>query len=138
MIQIPYTKLPSVSQKEVYTPLAKVRLGYKKTHQITPFPIVALIDSGSDVYFCSDLIGMWLGIKFDKVKTKAEFTAANRSTFITKPAVVTLYAYNKQYEYEFYFSATLPRHTPIILGQLGFFDHFKVLFDFSNRVIELE
>ncbi|OGY26211.1 MAG: hypothetical protein A2Z24_01445 [Candidatus Woykebacteria bacterium RBG_16_44_10] len=137
MIRIPYTKLPSVSQKEVYLPLVKVRLGYKKTHKITPTLIVALVDSGADVCFCSEQIGAWLGIQFTKIKKETTFTAANSTPFTTKPEVLRLYAYGEDYDCKFYFTDVLPRHTPIILGQLGFFDHFKILFDFKNKVIEL-
>ena len=32
---------------------------------------------------------------------------------------------------------TLPRETPIILGQRGFFDHFKITFDLQNKEIEI-
>ena len=31
----------------------------------------------------------------------------------------------------------LPFETPIILGQLGFFDHHKVTFDLENKEIEI-
>lgn len=137
MAIIPYTVLPSKSQGRVYSPLAKVVLNYKKTHKITPRPIPALIDSGADVCFCNDMIGAWLGVKLDKIKNEKEFTAANRSTFKTKPEIITLHAYGKSYDCKFYFTDVLPRHTPIILGQIGFFDHFKIIFDFQNTQIEL-
>ena len=31
----------------------------------------------------------------------------------------------------------LPHETPIILGQVGFFDHFKITFDVKNKEIEV-
>lgn len=137
MFQFPYTKLPSTSRKEVYLPLAKVRLGYKRTHKILPISVVALIDSGADVCFCTKDIGTWLGIQLNKMKSE-EFTAANRSKFIAKAVAVTFYSYRKEYECKFYFTEVLPKHTPIILGQIGFFDHFKIFFDYKNKVIGLE
>ena len=54
-----------------------------------------------------------------------------------KPEIITLHAYNKSYECKFFFTDTLPRHTPIILGQLGFFDHFRITFDYRENQIEL-
>jgi len=66
----------------VYKPWVSVSLRYGKTHKVTPAAIVALIDSGADVCFCSKDIGIWL-------------------------------------------------------GQLGFFDHFEVNFDFKKKTIEI-
>lgn len=138
MHQIPYTKLPNTSNTDFYLPLAKVRLGYKKTHKITPVPIAALIDSGADVCFCMDYIGLWLGVNLQKIKQNAVFTAANSTKFITKPEILTIYAYGKQYDCEFYFTDVLPKHTPIILGQVGFFNHFKIAFDYQNKLMNIE
>lgn len=133
---IPYTLLPSKNKGSIRLPLAKVILNYKKTHKITTIPISALIDSGADVCFCNETIGVWLGIRFNKIK-EGIFTTANRTTFKAKPEIITLNAYNKSYEYKFFFTDTLPQHTPIILGQLGFFDHFKIAFDYRENQIEL-
>lgn len=119
----------------VYKPWIPIILGYKKTHRITK-PVTALIDSGADVCFCSKDIGIWLGVQFKK-KKPVQFTAANNTTFDTYPDKITLYACGIQYECEFYFSDSLPRETPIILGQLGFFDHFKITFDVKNQEIEI-
>jgi hypothetical protein len=138
MFHFPYTKLPSVAKKEVYAPLAKVRLSFHKTHKITPVPVASLIDSGADVCFCADYIGIWLGIQLSRIKTVGEFTAANGSKFIAKPANICIQAYNKNYDYLMFFTSVLPKHTPIILGQIGFFDHFRLLFDFKNRDIGIE
>lgn len=137
MIKIPYTLLPSKTQKSVRLPLARVILNYKKTHKVTPVPITALIDSGADVCFCSDMIGTWLGIQFNKIKEE-EFTAANRSTFKAKSEIVILSAYGKSYPCKFYFTDSLPAHTSIILGQVGFFDHFKISFDYKQSEITVE
>ena len=131
---IPYTLLPSIYKGSVRLPLAKVILNYKKTHKITPVPISALIDSGADVCFCNETIGAWLGIKFNKNK-EGIFTTANKTTFKAKPEIITVHAYNKVYESKFFFTDTLPQHTPIILGQIGFFDHFKISFDYQGNEI---
>lgn len=131
---IPYTLLPSIYKGSVRLPLAKVILNYRKTHKITPIPVSALIDSGADVCFCNETIGVWLGIQFKKIKEKI-FTAANKSTFQAKPEIVNINTCNKSYECKFYFTDKLPQHTPIILGQIGFFDHFKITFNYQESQI---
>lgn len=133
---IPYTLLPSNNKVSISLPLAKVLLNYKKTHKIT-VPISALIDSGADVCFCNEAIGIWLGINFNKIKAET-FTTANRTTFKAKPEIIHLHAYHKAYECKFYFTDSLPQHTPIILGQIGFFDHFKIAFDYQGNKITID
>lgn len=120
----------------VYKPWIFVRLGYKKTHKVTSALIPALVDSGADVCFCSKDIGMWLGVQF-KGKNPVIFTTANRTSLTTFKEVVSLYFENKQHEFPFYFSDELPRETPIILGQLGFFDKFIIKFDRQNKEMEI-
>ncbi|EKE06047.1 MAG: hypothetical protein ACD_19C00103G0001 [uncultured bacterium] len=136
MLNFPYTILPSKKGK-VYKPYINVVLNYKKTHKVT-LPTKALIDSGADVCFCHEMIGTWLGIKFNKTKNIVKFTAANGQIFDTKLEEVCIYVGNKTYNCKFYFSDVLPSTTPIILGQIGFFDNFKVIFDLPNKVINLE
>jgi len=75
-------------------------------------------------------------ILFSK-KSSTTFTAANRSSFKAVKETITLYTGERNYECPFYFSDTLPHETPIILGQLGFFDHFKITFDLKNKEIEI-
>jgi hypothetical protein len=137
MTKVPYTILPSKDKGKIYKPLVKVILNYKKTHKVT-LPVIALIDSGADCCFCADYIGTWLGIQFDKIKSSVNFTAVNGQTFVTKSEVLTLMTCEKKYECRFHFSDILPRETPIILGQLGFFDHFKIKFDAENATIEID
>ncbi len=132
MAKYPYKVLPFPGG-QVYKPLVPVILGFKKTHKITT-PIYALIDSGADVCFCSIDIGLWLGIDFNNKKS-IYFTAADNKQFETKKEVITLHIEKKIYECPFYFSKELPPTSPVILGQIGFFDHFKVSFDLKNREI---
>lgn len=137
MIEFPYVALPSKQLGKVLKPFIKVQLNYKKTHKIT-LPVVALIDSGADVCFCSDFIGTWLGINFNKIKEKAEFTAANGGKFEAKPVTVNLVVGDKNYPVKFYFTDVLPNYSPIILGQIGFFDSFRVVFDSKKGIIQLD
>lgn len=120
----------------VYKPWITVSIGYKKSHKITPAPITALIDSGADVCFCSKDIGNFLGVN-EKDKQKINFTTANSTSLPTFKEILTLYFGGRNYDCPFYISDKLPFETPIILGQLGFFDHHKVTFDLENREIEI-
>ena len=135
MAKYPYSILPIPSGGQVFKPLISVRLIYKKTHKLTA-PVYGLIDSGADVCFCSQDIGLWLGINF-KNKKPISFTAANNKAFLTFKEVISLQVCRLTYDCPFYFSAELPPKFPIILGQIGFFDHFKVNFDLRKKEIEI-
>lgn len=135
MAKFPYAVLPTPLGGQVYKPLIPARLIYKKTHKLTA-AVYALIDSGADVCFCSQDIGFWLGINC-KNKKPIPFTAANNKEFMTFKEVITLQVCGSSYDCPFYFSSEIPPKFPIILGQTGFFDHFKVDFDLKNREIEI-
>lgn len=134
MSKYPYVALPS-SIGTIYKPWVGVNLCYKKTQKTTP-KVMALIDSGADVCFCSSNIGLWLGINLKK-KDKFTFTTANRTSFVAVKETITIYACNKIFNCLFYFAENLPRETPIILGQIGFFDHFKIAFHLKNKSMEI-
>ncbi len=125
-----------IPAKKVYKPWIPVSIGYRKTHKVTPAQITALIDSGADVCFCSKSIVDYLGVDV-KNKEKKVFTTANNTSLPTFLEILTLHVGGKNYECSFYISEKLPPETPIILGQLGFFDHHKVTFDLENKEIEI-
>jgi len=70
-----------------------------------------------------------------KGKETREFTTANQGKFIAYKEILTLMACGKVYDCPFYISSELPRITPIILGQEGFFNNFKITFDLKERQI---
>ncbi|MBI2443107.1 MAG: retroviral-like aspartic protease [Candidatus Levybacteria bacterium] len=125
-----------IPQSKVYKPWIPVAIGYKKTHRITPAPITALIDSGSDVCFCSKSIAVFLQVS-RKNKERKVFTTANRSKLHTFLEALTLHVGGRHYDCSFYISDELPHETPVILGQLGFFDHHRITFDLENKEIEI-
>ncbi len=135
MSKHPYILLPP-EDSPVYKPLIYIRLGYKKTHKIIPGLLSALIDSGADSCFCKKYIGEWLGIKFKKSKSFT-YIAVNKTTFSALKETITLYFNDQSYECPFYFADDLPDEFPIILGQKGFFDHFKITFDLKNKEMEV-
>lgn len=133
MAKFPYLLLPTLDGKGVYKPLVQIRLSYPKTHKVTD-SVWGLIDSGADVCFCQKDIGIWLGINF-KHKKSVSFSAANKETFITVKETIILYVCGKRYNSIFYFAEKLAY--PIIFGQIGFFDRFRISFDLKNKEIEI-
>lgn len=125
-----------IPQDKVYKSWIPVQIEYKRTHKITSAPITALIDSGADVCFCSKDIADFLGVN-PKNKEKVTFTTANRTSLPTFLEILTLHIGGRNYECSFYVSDKLPFETPIILGQLGFFDHHEITFDLENKEIQL-
>ena len=99
---------------------------------------MALIDSGADVCFCSKKIGEYLNISFKKIKRVEKFLAANNKFFLTQPEAVNLKVAGKELRCEFHFTDVLPELTPIILGQVGFFDKFRIIFDVKKGYIEVK
>ena len=134
MAKYPYLLLPTSDGNGVYKPLVQVRLSYPKTHKVTD-SIWALIDSGADVCFCQKDIGIWLGINF-KNKKDVSFKAANKQEFTAVNEILNIHVSGKRYNCTFYFASELAY--PIILGQNGFFNHFKVSFDLRNKEIEMK
>ncbi len=123
-------------QPGVFKPWIAVILNNRKTHKTT-FAVTALVDSGADICLCEKYIGDFLGISFKGVKPK-EFFAADGKTFYGFPALIDLFACSKVIKNcTFYFVEGLPKGAPIILGQSGFFENFKVTFDLKNKEIEI-
>lgn len=135
MSKYPYSLFPP-KDKPVLKPYIYIRLGCKKTHKIIPNPVLALIDSGADMCLCKKYIGDWLGLNFNKLK-RGEITAVNKTRFVVLIHPLTVFFQNKIYEASFSLSDEIPDQTPIILGQKGFFDHFKITFDLPNKEIEI-
>lgn len=132
MANYPYFELPSTNGT-ILKPLIGIHLSNPKTHKVTS-GIYALVDSGADVCFCNTDIGTWLGITYKKQKSQI-FTAANNTQFTAIKEILNIFVGNKEFLAPIYFTSNLPKQTPIILGQIGFFDHFKVTFDLQNKSI---
>lgn len=134
MPKFPYVVIPG-KDRDVYKPWISVNLDNPKSHRITP-PIWALIDSGADNCLANITIGEWLKINFKSLPQKI-FTAANGQRFKGYETEIVLFFAGKNYRCPFYFSSVIPIKAPIILGQTGFFDHHKVIFDLPNKELEV-
>jgi len=136
-VEYPYFELPAGPEELIFKPIIPIRLSYRKTHKVTNFTLGALLDTGADVCFCDDNIGAWLGVN-PKGKKKHQFTAANNQIFETYRETITLHVGDMHYQCPFFFSNTLPKNSPLILGTKGFFDHFTVNFDLPKKLITID
>jgi hypothetical protein len=66
-----------------------------------------------------------------------KYPTANNSPLNTFLEILTLQVGGRSYECSFYISKDLPPETPIIFGQLGFFDKHKITFDVENKEIQI-
>ena len=136
MVKFPFLALPGKKGKVIYKPSIPVSLVFRKTHVVTS-RIYALIDTGADVCFCNKNIGVFLRVNFVN-KPVEYFKAANDQKFPAQKEQIRVYLGNTQVDCPFYFTDALPRTTPIILGEKGFLNRFKVTFDYPNKAIQLE
>lgn len=122
--------------KTIYRPYLAIWLHNPQNQKQTP-RIRGLIDSGSDICLASRDIALWLGIQFNGDEDIAAIATANGSIShaVKKPVIIT--TEEGQHECPFFFVDGITPDEPPLLGQVGFFDHFKVCFDLKNTVFEI-
>src|SRR6185295_15376427 len=96
-----------------------------------------IIDSGADICMASQDIAMWLGIEFAGNEEVVIFSTANETISQAIKKVVTLTTQEGEYECPFFFVDGITPDKKPLLGQQGFFDHFKVCFDLKHQAFEI-
>ncbi len=134
MAKHPYIPLPG--NKAIYRPYLRIWLCNPHNQKQTP-RIRGLIDSGSDICLASKDIALWLGIRFDGNEDTVSIATANGSISSAIKKMITLMTEEGQHESPFFFVDSITPDEPPLLGQLGFFDHFKVCFDLRNKTFEI-
>ena len=134
MAKYPYIQLPE--SEAIYRPYVQIWLSNRDNKNQTP-RIRGLIDSGADVCLASKDIALWLGIQFDQKEETIPIGTANGTSSDAVKKTIILMTEAGQYECPFFFIDDLPPDEPPLLGQLGFFDHFKVCFDWENKTFEI-
>lgn len=134
MAKHPYILLPG--SKVTYRPYVQMGLSNPHNQKQTP-RIRGLIDSGADVCLASKDIALWLGIQFDEKEETTLIGTANGTTTDAVKKTIILTTEAGQYECPFFFIEGIPPDEPPLLGQRGFFDHFKVCFDWENKTFEI-
>ncbi|KKU56832.1 hypothetical protein A2576_02290 [Candidatus Amesbacteria bacterium RIFOXYD1_FULL_47_9] len=116
-------------------PLIPTLLLYK--HQLIKTPIRGLIDSGAQRSYCHMVIGEYLRINFKKKKPVIS-TAANGTKFKGFLETINLLVSGRKIETPLIFSSQMNPIFPLVLGQEGFFSHFKICFNKSKDEFTVE
>jgi hypothetical protein len=131
----PYELIPPAARK-MYRPIIRIKLKYAQTGKATP-QIRALLDSGADMCMAPLEIALWLGVTFDGTEQAVSIQTANGSISQAVKKTVTIATREGEYECPFFFVEGLNPTRTLLLGQLGFFDHFEICFDLPNRQFEI-
>ena len=134
MAKHPYILLPG--SEATYRPYIQMGLSNPHNQKQTP-RIRGLIDSGANVCLASRDIALWLGIQLDQKEDTIPIGTANGTTSDAVKKTVILMTEAGRYECPFFFIDGISPDEPPLLGQLGFFDHFKVCFDWEHKTSEI-
>lgn len=122
----------SRKKKKVLRPIIPVLLIYGK--KMVGYE--ALVDSGADYNVFDAGIAEVLGIKISSGH-KRQIAGIGGQKIKGYAHTVTLKITNKRYEAQVIFSKEIPPYSFGVLGNQGFFDHFKISFDYRKKVMVL-
>ena len=122
----------SKRHKKVFRPVIPVILIYSQ--RIVGYE--ALIDSGADYNIFDAGISDTLGIKLTTGR-KRHIAGIGGQKIKGYEHKVTLRVGDRQYHSKIIFSKQIPAHSFGVLGNQGFFNHFKVNFNFREKIIIL-
>lgn len=117
----------------IFRPIIRITLKNGKTS----IPLEVLIDSGADICIFSSQIGELLGIDVKKGKAKKVTGVTGESeTYYLHPVKLDVGGW--EHPALVGFLETRSSDSYGIVGQIGFFDHFSVKFDYKKLEIELK
>lgn len=99
---------------------------------------VALLDSGADFNIFHSDIATVLDIDLTKLPSKSFSGINSGSKGIMKMAVIEIGVDDFMFNTPIYFSSDISPDGYGIVGQQGFFDRFKILFNLKARTVELK
>lgn len=116
-----------------YRPIIPIELEYKdkKTR------ILSLVDSGADVCIFPSEVGEYLGIDIEsgkEVPVQGVVEGA-KSSYYLHPMLLGVSGGGDKYSSQVGFMPNLSKQGYGILGQLGFFENYKVILDLPNGKI---
>lgn len=120
-----YSYIPLPGRTAIYRLYLRLWLRSLQNQKQTPH-IRGLIDSSSEIYLASKDIVLWLGIQFDGDEERVSIATANGSISSAVKKTIILMTEEGHHECPFFFVDGITPDEPPLLGQLGFFDHFKV------------
>ncbi len=118
-----------------YRPIIPITLRYEKIE----FTYLALLDSGADFNIFHGDITKILKIDLSKLKTSMKFSgikqgAEGKGSFFS----IDIGINNEFKNTTVIFSSDISENGYGILGQQGFFNNYKICFDYSSRKIGIE
>src|SRR3989338_5442240 len=117
-----------------WRPILPVTLKHNKKE----LKYIALLDSGADFNIFHSDIAMVLDIDLTKL-SKSSFSGINKGVRATmQMTIIEIGIDNYTFNAPVYFSSDISPDGYGIVGQLGFFNKFKITFNFDKRKIELK
>ena len=117
-----------------WRPILPVTLKHNKKE----LKYIALLDSGADFNIFHSDIAMVLDIDLTKL-SKSSFSGINKGVRGTmQMTIIEIGIDNYTFNAPVYFSSDISPDGYGIVGQLGFFNKFKITFNFDKRKIELK
>jgi len=129
----PYTTLPGIPIG-TKRPLVPVKFVYRNKSTL---PILCLVDSGADYSYLTTEIAELLGINLGKIIPHKSF-GINGSSFICFPSQITMTLAGHNLTIPVHFSPELTPAFPAILGQEGFFDQARIIFERYSWSLEIK
>ncbi len=119
---------------DFYRPLIDIKL----RNGAIEIGYIALVDSGADYcIFHSDTAAL-LGVDLNKLKTSQFAGIGKDKTYKSYMGMIDIGIQDIYYTVPVFFSADISANSYGILGQIGFFDKFKVTFNYKNKTIFLK
>ncbi len=119
--------------QSIFKPIIPIEIRYQGKAIIYE----VLIDSGADLCIFDAEIGDILGI--DVIKGRPEkvggITGVMQTYYVHR---VTIVVEHRTFQTEVGFLPNMPKFSYGIVGQMGFFDQFKVTFNYKNKTIFLK
>lgn len=126
-----YTRIPT-DEGVVFRPLIPIKI----IHQDIEFPFIGLIDSGADECSFPSVVGETLGHDIKKGKPR-EFGGVGGKVMAYLHRNI-IQVEDKKFMCDLYFSDEWNKWGFGLLGQHGFFTHFKVYFNYESKLFRLE
>jgi len=136
-MKFPYKKIPIIDSRTqkisyVFRPIIPVTLSFKGNS----VSYEVLIDSGADECIFDTEIARILHLPLNEEKEKS-FGGISGGEIKAYRQGIEMSAGGVSFVTEVYFSPDLSRMGYGILGQKGFFDHFRVRFIYSKKMVEI-
>lgn len=139
-MKFPYLKIPLFAIPErqfIFKPVIPLKLGNKQNPSKT-VSLHGLIDSGADATILSAEYGEAIGLEVKKGKTgKFSGIGEGRITVYFHEVILEVILNVGGYQWVAEVGFTYNEGVVAILGQVGFFEKFRVAFDYPKKTIEI-